>query len=57
MGKQEIRIKMKIKIRKRIKSKIRIKSRRILVDPNRNLHLALNPLPNLNLHPNLAPSR
>ncbi len=43
---------MKIMIRKWIKSKSKIKNGQR--SPTLNPHLALNPLPNLNLHPNLS---
>ena len=47
---------MKIKIRKRIKSKIKSRIKFGQGFPALNLHLALNLLPNLNLHltPNLS---
>jgi hypothetical protein len=63
-----IKIKMKMKIRKRIRSKIPSKSRTIPVSarlrgrhpgrlsPALTLYPAPNPLPNLHLHPTLAPS-
>ena len=48
------KIKSKIRIKKRFKRKSKIKTLRGGLSHTPNLNPALNPLPNLNLHPNLA---